>query len=378
MDTSSKKVGIITFLSSYNCGSMLQAYALYSFLQGNGYDAEMIDFSSVGQRDIYSVFSKEKTLKNLVINTLFLMHRARIKGNYTNYEDFKHSCFKLAQGTAKSSEELSDEGYRAVVAGADQIWNITIPDFDDAYFLPWVKNAKKIAYAPSFGAKNPAEHTQSTEKYKRFLLDFDALSIRERNGKRWIKELCGRDAQLTLDPSLLLSDKDYEKIVSTELKLPSKYIFYYAPTYSFKMNAFVKRISRKYKLPVIAFNTKAFYLRGMNMCGFSLPDKEDPTAYLQLMKNASLVITTSFHGGIFSSIYRKPFWVLKNGDMFGTDDRVTTMLDMLGLNERLITPEFDPTFDYLKDTDYTEYEKNLPVLKKQSENYLLNALEGRE
>jgi hypothetical protein len=63
-------------------------------------------------------------------------------------------------------KELSDEDYTTVVAGSDQIWNITIEDGDDVYFLPWVKKARKVAYAPSFGSKNILKYTKEIDKYK--------------------------------------------------------------------------------------------------------------------------------------------------------------------------------------------------------------------
>ena len=47
-----KKIGIITFHSSHNCGSMLQAYALQTVLEKRyGAEVEIIDFSK--DRGIY-------------------------------------------------------------------------------------------------------------------------------------------------------------------------------------------------------------------------------------------------------------------------------------------------------------------------------------
>lgn len=375
MDTENKKVGIITFHASYNCGSMLQAYALQRFLEKNGYDPEMIDFSCKGQKELYSLYSKNVSPKHFIRNFIFAVHKRRIHANCERYERFKQIFFNLSPYSAETQSELKDDCF-AVVAGADQIWNITIKDFDDAYFLPWVKKAKKIAYAPSFGAKNPLLYSTDIEKYKKFLLDFDSLSIRENNGQKWIKEMIGKEVPVVLDPTLLLSKSDYAEIESHELKLPEKYIFFYSPSYSAQMNSFVKKISEKYSLPVIAFNTKSFYLRAGNLNGFKLPDAEDPTTYLQLMKNAEAVITTSFHGSIFSTVYRKKFWVLKNGNMFGSDDRVITLLNSLGLSERLIEMNFDNRFDYMKDVDFSKYDKALPILRESSGKYLLSALGG--
>lgn len=130
-----------------------------------------------------------------------------------------------------------------------------------------------------------------------------------------------------MDPTLLLSTNDYDKIAMQSLKLPQQYIFYYSPSYFPKINSLVKKVSKKYNLPVIAFNTKTFFVKGMQLQGFKLPDIENPAAYLELIKNASIIFTTSFHGTVFSSIYQKSFWTIKNGGMFGDDDRVKLLLN---------------------------------------------------
>lgn len=371
----SKKVGIITFHASHNCGSMLQAYALQCFLQKNGYNAEMIDFSSEGQKALYSLYNKNKSLKFVIRNFVFHLHARRLKNTRKRYEDFKNKYFNLTNYSTSKSDEIIDD-YYAVIAGADQVWNTTISDYDDAYFLNWVKNAKKISYAPSFGAKNPIEYAKDIEKIKKYLKDFKYLSIRENNGQKWIEELIGKKVPVVLDPTLIIDKEDYEKITAKELNLPEKYIFYYSPSYSLNINKLVRKISKKHKLPVIAFNGKAFYLRGMNFSGFKLPDFEGPTAYLQLMKNASMVITTSFHGAIFSTVYKKNFWAVKNGGMFGSDDRVLTLANQLHIEDRLIPIKFDLDFDYMQKVDYAEYDIKLKEKREFSENYLLSALKG--
>ena len=265
---------------------------------------------------------------------------------------------------------------KITIAGADQVWNTTISDYDDAYFLNWVKDAKRIAYAPSFGAKNPFEYAKDIEQIKKYLNQFEHLSIRENNGQKWIEELIGKKVSVVLDPTLIIDKEDYKKITSKDLELPEKYIFYYSPSYSLDINNLVRKISKKYKLPVIAFNGKAYYLRGMELSGFKLPKFEDPTAYLQLMENAEMVITTSFHGSIFSTVYGKKFWVIKNGGMFGDDDRVYTLLTKLNITERLIPNKFDENFDYMKSIDYNFFETLLKEQREFSENYLLEALKG--
>lgn len=374
-DLNEKKIGIITFHNSYNCGSMLQAYALQQVVDRlTGRKSEIIDFSNEGQQKLYSVRQPNDSVKNIIKNIILAPRFERIARNYESYESFKNQNFHLSYHPIHKSEDLSDADYEIVVAGSDQIWNITIEDGDNAYFLPWVKSARKVAYAPSFGAKNIVEFSDDPSRYAEYIRGFSNLSIRERNGLEWLQNLTGRSAELLLDPTLLLKQDDYSEIESNELKLPTRYIFYYSPGYSRNINKLVHKISQKYNLPVIAFNTKTFYVKGMQFSGFKLPKIENPSTYLQLIKNAEMIITTSFHGTVFSTIYRKKFWTVKNGGMLGNDDRVKTLMYLLDLEDRMIQIEFDDGFDYLKEKDYARYELLLGKEQERAHKYLKMAL----
>lgn len=371
-----KKVGILTFHASHNCGSMMQAYAMQKQLEKLGYDNEIIDFQNDGQKDMYAVVHKKKTFKNFVKNTLLFFNRRKIKQQWNEYEAFKNKIFRLSDKKYSNYDELkkTNNYYDYFISGADQIWNITIKDADDCYFLNFVNEKKrKIAYAPSFGAKNILDVSDMPEKYMKFLDRYEHLSIRENNGKKWIKEMINRDVPVVLDPTLLLDDSDYEQLIEKN-DFNGKYIFYYAPTYSRKIDKFVKKIAKRYKLPVIVWNSREYYMKKEYLNSFILPKKINPGVYLYLIKNAELIITTSFHGTIFSTIYRKKFFVVKNGNMYTTDDRVLTLVNQLEINERLIEPIYEKDFNYFSDINYSKYEKNLMELRRKSINYLKESL----
>lgn len=140
-----KKIGIITFHNSYNCGSMLQAFALQQVINRlTGRKSEIVDFSNEGQQKLYSVRQPNDSLKNVIKNIILAPWFKRIARNYESYERFKKNNFRLSNFPIHKSADLSDADYDIVVAGSDQVWNITIEDGDDAYFLPWVKLAKKL------------------------------------------------------------------------------------------------------------------------------------------------------------------------------------------------------------------------------------------
>ena len=113
-----------------------------------------------------------------------------------------------------------------------------------------------------------------------------------------------------------------------------------------------------------------YFKKFIRRCEFELFRYESPSIYLSMIKNAELVFTTSFHGTIFSTVFRKKFFVIKNGGMYGNDDRVKTLIEQLGVENRIIKYEFNDVFDYLADVDYTNYEKNLPLLRERAERFL--------
>lgn len=364
-----KKVGIITFHNSYNCGSMLESYAMQTILEKKGIKAEIVNFSSKGQKDLYSVWFKNNTIKNIVKNIVLIPYHKRLKNNNSKYEEFKIKNFKLSKEYT-DNDNISEKNYKIVVAGSDQIWNITIKDADDCYFLNWVKKAKKVAYAPSFGAKKILKYSDNPNKYIDYLNSFDSLSIRENNGQKWLKEMINKDVPVLLDPTLLLEKKDYDKIMAKDVNVNYKYIFFYSPSFNIDICKYVKSIADKYDLKVITWSTKSYCTKRIKKFGFILPEYESPSMYLYLIKNAELVMTTSFHGTIFSTIYRKKFITIKNGEMFGDDDRVITLLKQIGMEDRLIKYDFDENFDYLKDIDYSNYDILLPKLQKKANKFL--------
>lgn len=364
-----KKIGIITFHNSYNCGSMLESYAMQTIIEKQNIQAEIVNFSSDGQKELYSVWFKNNSIKNIIKNIILIPVHKRLINNNNKYEEFKNKNFKLSK-QYNSGDKIDEKDYDIVIAGSDQIWNITIKDADDVYFLNWVKNARKVAYSPSFGAKKISDYTTNIEKYQNYLTEFDALSIRENNGKKWLKELINKDVDVLLDPTLLLDCEDYDKIIATDIKINDKYIFFYSPSFNINICKYVKKIADKYNLKVITWSTKSYCTKMIKKFGFVLPDYENPSMYLSLIKNAELVLTTSYHGTIFSTIYRKKFITIKNGEMYGNDDRVITLLSQMDMMDRLIPYEFDDKFNYLSNVDYSKYDESIKKLREKSMKFI--------
>ena len=323
-------IGIITFHASHNCGSILQAYALQKVLQTKlQYESEIIDFSNEGQRNYYSVFVKNDSIKHFVKNVVTTFFYGKAKEENRVYEEYIHNTLKLSQESYRETNELEgiEKRYSALICGSDQVWNVTCTDADDAYFLSFAKNTKKIAYATSLGAKNINRYTKSPDLYKKYILDFDAVSVREGNGQKWIESLVDQkiDVSICLDPTLLLSREEWEKKTPARI-IREDYIFYYAFNYTPEVNQVVKEISQKFNMPVYMFDVKSWGVKGNFRYGFRIADAYGPEAFLSLIKNAKMVLTTSFHGTVFSTVYQKNFWYLNSSMHSKDDDRASYLL----------------------------------------------------
>jgi hypothetical protein len=367
-----KKVGLLTYHASHNMGSIMQAYAMVHILRSKyGLDVEIINFSSRGQRDLYSLFSKQPGLKGAIKNVLISVLYPMFLSRHGDFESSISSIFKVSQEFYSETKALAGvfDGYDYVLVGSDQVWNLSCSDFEDAYFLPFKTSAKKISYAPSFGGKNILKSGANLDKYRDYMQDFDAISVRERNGKAWIRAISGIDAPLVADPTLLVDRCVYDGLLE-EREFLDDYIFFYGIPFSAKTYDALSFISKKYNMPIVMLDIKPWIFRGNFFRGFKLSRRSTPGSYLSLIKYAKFVLTTSFHGSIFSAIYEKDFWQLTFKESNVEDDRLLTLLDQMGAPERKVYMENIENHDFLEPVNYRTVESSLDPLRKSSWHYL--------
>lgn len=371
-----KNIGIITFHASLNCGSMLQAYALQTILEEK-YKAnvEIVNYSNFGQRNYYSkwdIFPKP----SVWINDLkAIPYYKEIDMMKNDYNEFSKKYFNIKTKLLKRRSQLNgiDKKFDIVVAGGDQVWNIRCRDADIAYFLSFVKTAKKVAYSPSLGARNINKYAINPKKYAKLLNDFDYLSVREVNGQKWLKELTGKDIPLIADPTLLLNHDEWVKHLSIKKqKNKEKFILYYAFYYNNEYNnKILQKISEKMNMPIYIIDSKTWFINKLDKYGIKLYEKSGPIGFLELMENAEISLVQSFHGIIFSTLFHKKFWSLRNQTIKNPDDdRAKVILNQLGLENRAITYDELLERNLIEEIDYTNADANIEKLRKKAFNYI--------
>lgn len=225
-----------------------------------------------------------------------------------------------------------NESHDLFVCGSDQIWNPTYATTSELAFLSFARG-KALALAPSFGLSEIPEDAK--DSYKTWLGNIDVLSVREEAGQRIIRDLTGRGAVLLLDPTMAIEPAHWEALAKApETNLPERYILTY----------FLGRVNRDYKKKIRQISRQTG-LPVVNLFDIEQPDyySFDPNEVLYAIRHASLVLTDSFHGTVFSILFRRDFLVFqRNEGKLSMSSRLTTLLKKFGLEARMLSGEAVP------------------------------------
>ena len=330
-----KKVGIVTFHMAENFGSVLQAFALEHFLIHMGCEPEIVNCILKSDMEQYRLFRINlycKRPRALAADILYFYRNLKRKKRFAEFR--KRHLIISGDMYCAGRDELSGLNlkYDAFICGSDQIWNINCTNrFVSEFFLSFAENQKKkIAYAPSMPSAVPSVyHKDIKEAIER--LDF--VSGREKNTIQYLNGEIGIKKEIlhAADPTLLIDSDVYIREFGLK-KCNTKYIFVYAledGKQSIRQIAdLALKVSEKEGLKIkyiynrtIKKLKKAEYMLGIGPIGF-----------LDLIYNASYVITNSFHAVVFSIHFQVPFCSLKRE---GSQLRVTELLENLGLQDNL-------------------------------------------
>jgi len=381
----SRNICILTQPLRNNYGCVLQAYALQLILKRKGYNVvtdesqykrlpfkrlvigrfNSIIFNILSGKFNFNFFHKDIPISYyLKANEKF---RLFIKENIDTIEFF---------GNRRRPSKIMINKFDTFIVGSDQVWR---PKFSNiyAYLLDFCKDysVKKIAYAASFGIETDIEFSPVIKvSTKKLATRFNAISVREDSGISLCKSLWDIDAQLVLDPTLLLKKKDYISLVEkdSENLYPSKgSLFMYILDKNERAESISNIVSNKLHLRPYEIMPRE-KLTKQNLNNPEAYRFERVTQWLKSFIDAKFVITDSFHGMVFSIIFNKPFLVLPNKNRGLT--RFTSLLNMLSLQNRLIVGD-NLSYDILeKEIDYSSVNNNLEILRESSIDFLFKNL----
>lgn len=370
-----KSIGIITIHKINNYGSVLQAYALQKVCEDLGYKVEIIDYdfpNNFHQNNKYANVSdtqpnEPKLIKALFAKSLVKQHKG-ISSFVKKYQNLSSNKYhKVEDFTA------NPPSYDVYITGSDQLWSPRHCNGDPAFMLYFAPdNALKISYAASIGSNAIPEELKKA--YIELLSRYKHISVRENTGADVIRSLIGRDATVVLDPTLLLNREEWNKIATPKRLVKKKYILCYFLNYTFNAFPYVDELARdmqkqtEYEIVRVARPPhKLSFINTTYQIGAS------PEEFLALVRDAEMVLTTSFHGTAFAVNYGKPVFTVVQ-DRNASDSRQVSLMHNLGLDKQVLSikDKFPMASEAHYDVDNEQIVLN--KLRLDSKRYLEKAL----
>lgn len=370
----SKKIATITYHASYNYGSNLQALALQEKVKMMIPNCQysIINLRTPIQKNMYKNIFELPGLKNKVKRMMFLNRKKEFMKKQEYFEDFIINKLNVTDEYS-SLDELNKAklNYDYYISGSDQVWNLRAYDFDWANYLEFVKKGKRISYAASIGPINYKFSDEERKRIKQDIEKYSNISVREKSTADKIKEITGLDSSINIDPTLLLTKDEWNTLIPTDdgkTKL-GKYIFFYDLKNKEEDWQMVKYISENLKLPVIITKLPAKYLYKYN---FNMKLDVGPVQFINLIKNADLVISSSFHGTVFSILFEKKFISINGME----DLRIKDLLELARLeNQAINVHNYREKLNNINTIDFSPYRENIKKEIRKAELYLKDALE---
>ena len=371
------KVAIITITDGANYGNRLQNYALQQVLTSLGVSCETLN--RLTSRDPSIIRKVGALIKDTIrfllhkkTNHIYRVRRKRFK-KY-NKQSICWSKFTLQKNSAP--KELDNE-YDFFICGSDQIWNVKFDVIQEDimnYLASFASPSKRISYAASFG-------TSSIDKkyiplFEQELANFKSISVREETGVQLVKSLANREAQLVLDPTMLLTAKEWDcsskkpDFVSSEEKF---IVTYFMSGRNDLLNSHIRHIQQSFECQRVIHLDMEFCDRS------SITDEKafcaTPDEFLWLISHSEAVLTDSFHATVFSILFHKPYCVYerkakeKDNKMSSRIDTLLEYFNMNSFKDDIDNPHIIPQ-KYNKDST----EHTLEFRRASSISFLQNAL----
>lgn len=340
------KIGVVTFWGTKdNYGQVLQCYALQKVLNKLGHKALLIkyDILDYERERVAARRSLISHVKDILRRTLFkienILHDRRFKEFYKKYI-MSVGPYSIVEIRKKTLD------FDVLIAGSDQIWSMDCPFL----FLDFGKGIKKIAYAVSFGGSEfPKDFL---ERVRPWVNEFSHISVREETGISICKQLKRDDAVCFPDPTLLLTSEEYDDLIpyNDSIEYQDYILVYWLSNPAAISVREIRAFAKRKKLNIV-------YVTGQGKLDFCKKSYPTIPEWLALIKNATYVITNSFHGCVFSIMMKKNFLVIPLiGKYARMNGRIDMLLNKYNLKSRKWTSSLDAIFAAI---DYTDVHMKL-------------------
>ena len=322
------KIAILTQPLRANYGGILQNYALQQVLKKMGHEPYTFDLGLYTWKDWFIITSKCIIKRIIGMSCSFPetpINRKKKEKILRRFVD-KHISLVSPRCDKPSKKYILEYDLQAIVVGSDQVWRPKYNYPIEKMFLNFAQslNIKRVAYAASFGTSDWEYKEEQLKICKQLVQQFDAISVREDSGVELCKKYLNVSATHVLDPTLLLTKDDYNKLIADIPTAKDSYLFAYILDEDQRKRSFIAKIAKEKNLVPVILGA-----------GKELKDDDSIETWVAYFRDAKYVITDSFHGTVFSIIYNKDFIVIEN--MHRGLSRMYSLLKMFNLFDHIVT-----------------------------------------
>ena len=370
------KIANLTLDGYFNYGNVLQRYAVCNLLMGLGAEVESLWFSPqagfLPYLQSHYPWMKDswdwKTWVKLGINWKGATHKmfsgenaweaarnAGIKSFVDRYIPMRYNV---------DFAKVADE-YDYFVTGSDQVWNPYFADLEKL-FIKFAPGGKRISYAASISC--PEIPQDKLQMFIDGVRGMKAISVREQAGAELIEQLTGRKVEVVADPTMLVAAEKWREIarkpswLKGDEKILTTYFLGKRP------DEVINRLAMEHGLKVVNILDEHVFEH------YAVAPEE----WLWLIDHARLMYTDSFHGTVFSILFRRPFVVTErigDGCVNKMTSRIDTLLGKFGLEARRGTKENGYMIYTPMEIQYGDVEAVLAKDRQRAEAYLRRALD---
>ena len=369
------KTGILTFHRADNYGAVLQAVALQEKFMQKKCEAEIIDYRCGIIEKSYLNRPAPKIRKNILawLREIFIWIRLCQKNNLRRerFEQFRSNLRMSCPVSDLNQKKEIEDSYDLIITGSDQVWNFNITkEIDKWYCFEKTNNSGKTivaSYAASVGSVD--DFSKYFPMVNDIINSYDYISVRESDAQEYLSKKTNKPVKLVLDPTLLIDFSFWDSLFKTESIINLPYVFYYDASSNDSARKIASKLAKRKCIRLIHFNPNIlpkFKTRFAYESG--------PSEFLNLIKNAEYVVTSSFHATVFSIIFKKKFITVSHPV---TGARVKTLLHELGLDDRIVqtNSKFEDN-KIEKEPDYDVAYNNLLKLKRESNEFIDECIEA--
>lgn len=349
------RVGILTFHEIHNPGAFLQTLGTVTLLRELGYDPVVLDYTSATHR-----FSPLRIVTNW---RLWIRPRSIIELFGRRAAFMKEQRYLPLSRKYLTHLDLQREAFDAILIGADIVWDYqaSFLERDPVFFGKHLNAAKKIAFAASCGSA-PAEQ-ELPDYVKEGIRQMYAIGVRDEN-TRLLVERQGRNAELICDPAFHLDDNRWSAPPVSQ----KPYLLVYGPTRHFAAEDVdqIKAYAREKQLKIKAVCYRQEWVDENDVC-------IGPFQWLGLIRAAQAVVTSTFHGTVFSLKAGKPLAIIDNPH---ATVKLSAMHAALELDRVLLRPPRSLSDILNRPLDTERTQAVIQQWRKHARRFIVTALEG--